>query len=153
VARLLVLVAAAAIAAFLWWNPAPRAVIAPADAGARAPLPDWVILPQGERTVVASGTYPPQPPYGAAAVVTYRIAQTADAFVAAYGAQLAAAGYAVRRVEPADLPFNAPDAQFEADERTASPLGGHVIYITLRHGGDQRFAQLTFWAPPAPRMP
>jgi hypothetical protein len=46
---------------------------------------------------------------------------------------------------PFNLIIDRPDALFEADERQ----GGHVIYITMRA---TRFAQLTFWEPPAPRM-
>jgi hypothetical protein len=102
---------------------------------------------------VASGTYPPQPPYGAAAVITYLIDETGERFAAAYGAQLAAAGFDLRPIAIIDLPFNAPDAQFEADERGAGPTGGHVIYLTLRHTDAGIFAQLTFWDPPAPRRP
>ena len=148
--RLLTLFAALAlIAAFALWSPPPApptlANVAP------APMPAWAILPPGGK-VVASGVYPPQPPYGSAAVITYAIDATAEEFIAAYVAQLAAAGYAVRRVTPIDLPFNAPEAQFEADERADLPGGGRVIYVTLRHVQTARFAQLTFWDPPAPRM-
>ena len=151
--RLLTLLAAIAlIAAFaLWSPPAPPALPTAANV-ATAPMPAWAILPPDGK-VVASGAYPPQPPYGAAATITYAIDETAEEFLAAYGAQLAAADYAVRRVTPIDLPFNAPDAQFEADERRDGAMGGgHVIYVTLRHVRAARFAQLTFWDPPAPRM-
>ena len=153
--RLLALLAALAlVAAFALWRPPAPPTIADANV-APAPMPAWAILPPGGK-VVASGVYPPQPPYGAAAVITYAIDATAEEFIAAYGAQLASAGYAVRRVTPLDLPFNAPEAQFEADERAdipgGGPGGGHVIYVTLRHVQTARFAQLTFWDPPAPRM-
>ena len=46
------------------------------------------------------------------------------------------------------LIIDKPDAAYEADEKN----GGHVAYITLRHGFNIRMAQLTFYAPPAPRM-
>ena len=136
----------ALVAVFAWWNlPAPPTA---ADAGVSAPMPAWAILPPGGR-VVTSGVYPPQPPYGAAATITYAIAETAEQFAAAYTAQLAAAGYAVRRIPPQfNIAFDEPDLQFEADERS----GGHVVYVSLRHSGTTRFAQLTFWDPPAPRM-
>jgi hypothetical protein len=147
VPRLLtVLAAIALVALFALWRPPAPPIVPFASA---APMPAWAILPPGERRVVASGVYPPQPPYGSAATITYAIDGTAEQFTAAYEAQLAAAGYDVRRVSPIDLPFNAPDAQFEADERS----GGHVIYLTLRHTRTTPFAQLTFWAPPAPRLP
>ena len=149
--RLLTLLAALAlVAAFALWRPPAPPTIADANV-APAPMPAWAILPPGGK-VVASGVYPPQPPYGSAAVIIYAIDATAEEFIAAYGAQLASAGYAVRRVTPLDLPFNAPEAQFEADERPHIPGGGHVIYVTLRHVQTARFAQLTFWDPPAPRM-
>lgn len=153
-ARLLALAAAVLFVALLLWRPAllpppPAPVIAP------EPMPAWAILPPGNRKVVAAGTYPPQPPYGAAATITYLLQETGEQFVAAYRAQLAAAGYAIRRVTPRDL-FQVPDLQLEADEQGAGPTGGagggHVIYITLRHTWAGSFAQLTFWAPPAPRM-
>jgi hypothetical protein len=147
VPRLITLVAAIAlVAAFALWSP-PAPPIMPFAAA--APMPAWVILPPGEREVVASGVYPPQPPYGAAATITYAIAETAEEFAAAYGAQLTAAGYAVRPIPPRfNIAFDEPDLQFEADERS----GGHVIYLALRHTRTTRFAQLTFWAPPAPRL-
>jgi hypothetical protein len=151
VPRPLVLLAAiAAVAAFAFSSP-PAPPIAPFAAA--APLPAWVILPPGG-SVVASGVYPPQPPYGAAATITYAIDETAEQFAAAYGAQLAAAGYAVRPIAPRfNIAFDEPDLQFEADERADGPRGGHVVYITLRHVQSTRFAQLTFWEPPAPRLP
>jgi hypothetical protein len=46
------------------------------------------------------------------------------------------------------LIIDRPDAQFEADERQ----GGHVVYITMRHSGVVRVAQLTFWDPFTPRL-
>jgi hypothetical protein len=120
VPRLLTLLAALAlIAAFALWRPPAPPTLANV---APAPMPAWAILPPGGK-VVASGVYPPQPPYGAAATITYAIDETAEEFLAACGAQLAAADYAVRRVTPVDLPFNAPDAQFEADERPVGAVG------------------------------
>ena len=148
--RLVALVAAIAlVAVFVWWNPpAP-----PTAAGvAPAPMPAWAVLPPNGR-VVTSGVYPPQPPYGAAATITYAIDETAEQFAAAYEAQLTAAGYAVRLIPPRfNVAFDEPDLQFEADERNGGPMGGHVIYLALRHTRTTRFAQLTFWDPPAPRM-
>ena len=141
----------ALVAVFAWWNlPAPPTI---AVAGLNAPMPAWAILPPGGQ-VVTSGVYPPQPPYGAAATITYAIPETAEQFAAAYAAQLAAAGYAVRRIPPQfNIAFDEPDLQFEADERSGGPLGGHVIYVSLRHTRTTRFVQLTFWDPPAPRLP
>jgi hypothetical protein len=146
VPRLLALIAAIAlVAAFaLWIPPAPPIV----PLAAAAPMPAWVILPPGGQ-VVASGVYPPQPPYGSAATITYAIAETAEEFAAAYGAQLAAAGYTVRPIPPRfNIAFDEPDLQFEAEEQS----GGHVIYLALRHTRTARFAQLTFWDAPAPRL-
>jgi hypothetical protein len=129
-------------------------------------MPAWAVLPPGARKVVASGVYPPQPPYGAAATITYLIDETAEQFAAAYRAQLAAAGYTIRPIPPQfSVAFDEPDLQLEADEQGGSagpaPLAGriggvwsgHVIYLALRHTYAGRFAQLTFWAPPAPRLP
>jgi hypothetical protein len=99
--------------------------------------------------MMTSGTYPPQPPYGIAAVATYEIDGSADGFVASYCAQLDAAGYAVRPVSVPNLIIDAPDLQLEADQRD----GARTIYITLRSGFGRRFAQLTFWDAPAPRLP
>ena len=149
--RLLALVAALVLVAlFAWWSPPPAPGVA--ATGPSAPLPAWVILPPGERRIVASGVYPPQPPYGAAATITYAIEETAEQFAAAYAAQLAAAGYAVRRIPPQfNIAFDEPDLQFEALEHDGA-MGGRVIYLSLRHSRTTRFAQLTFWDPPAPRM-
>lgn len=145
--RLLALLAAIALVALfaLWRPPAPPIV----PFASAAPMPAWAILPPGERRVVASGVYPPQPPYGSAATITYAIDATAEQFAAAYAAQLTAAGYTVRPIPPRfNIAFDEPDLQFEADEQS----GGHVIYFALRHTRTTRFAQLTFWDPPAPRV-
>jgi len=150
VARLFALVAAILFVALLLWRP-PLLPPPPAPVVAPEPLPAWAILPPGDRKVVAAGTYPPQPPYGAAATITYLLPETGEQFVAAYRAQLTAAGYAIRRVTPLDV-FDVPDLQLEADEQGGGPGGGHVVYITLRHTWAGSFAQLTFWAPPAPRL-
>jgi hypothetical protein len=148
--RIAVLAAIALLAALAWWTmPAP-----PPAAGLNAPMPAWAILPAGDRRVVAAGVYPPQPPYGAAATITYILEETAEQFAAAYGARLTAAGYAVRRIPPRfNIAFDEPDLQFEAAEQTSVPGGGRVIYVSLRHSRTTRFAQLTFWEPPAPRLP
>lgn len=108
------------------------------------PLPAWVPLPIKGR-VIGAGTYPPQPPWGAAAVVMLQLDQPADAFVAAYRQRLDHAGFAMRRIPiPPNLIIDAADSAYEADERN----GGHVVYVTMRK---THYAQLTFWAPPAPR--
>jgi hypothetical protein len=146
VPRLLALLAALAlVAAFaLWSPPAPPALPAVANV-TPAPMPAWAILPPAGK-VVASGVYPPQPPYGAAATITYLIDETAEQFAAAYRAQLAAAGYTIRPIPPQfSVAFDEPDLQLEADEQGGSagpaPLAGriggvwsgHVIYLALRH--------------------
>jgi len=113
------------------------------------PLPDWIPLPESG-TVIAAGLYAPQPPYGAAATVTLIVEGSEADFTAAYGRQLEQAGFSVRRIPTAFsvLLFALADVQFEADER----VGGHVVYITMRHSWAARFAQLTFWNPPAPHL-
>lgn len=148
--RLLVFLAAIAlVAAFALWNPSPAPTVA--GTGLNAPMPAWAVLPPGGR-VVTSGVYPPQPPYGSAATITYAIEETAEQFAAAYTAQLTAAGYAVRRIPPQfNIAFDELDLQFEAVEHDGA-MGGHVIYVSLRKTRTTRFAQLTFWDPPAPRM-
>jgi hypothetical protein len=55
----------------------------------------------------------------------------------------------VRPVSVPNLIIDAPDLQLEADQRD----GARTIYITLRSGFGRRFAQLTFWDAPAPRLP
>src|ERR1700722_17526163 len=65
--------------------------------GLSAPLPDWIPLPDNG-TVIGAGIYPRRPPYGAAAVVMLKLDMSADAFVAAYGRRLAAAGFPLRRI-------------------------------------------------------
>jgi hypothetical protein len=71
-----------------------------------------------------------------------------DGFTATYRRQLAAHGFDLRTSPmPFNLIIDKPHAVYEADEAH----GGRVVYVTLRGGGDFRIAQLTFWAPPAPR--
>jgi hypothetical protein len=115
------------------------------EVGLVGPLPAWIPLPESG-SVISAGLYPPQPPFGAAATVTLEIDNSAEAFLTAYQSRLDQAGFSMRRLPtPFNLIIDRPDALFEADERQ----GGHVIYITMRA---TRFAQLTFWEPPAPRM-
>ena len=112
------------------------------------PLPSWIPLPE-DGYVTGAALYPPQPPYGPAAVVMLRYEETQGAFVVNYRHRLERAGFALRRVPFVfHLIVDRPDAVYEADETN----GGHVAYITLRHGWQGRFAQLTFYAPPAPHM-
>jgi len=112
------------------------------------PLPGWLPLPD-EGRVIGAGTYPPQPPYGVAAVVMLKLSDSDEAFVAAYKKRLGEKGFAMRRIpiQP-NLIIDAPTAQYEADERQ----GGRTIYITMRGTYAARFAQLTFWDVPAPRL-
>lgn len=111
--------------------------------GLIAPLPTWIPLPKRGRAIGA-GLYPPQPPWGAAAVVMLRIEEPADVFVSAYRRRLDEAGFAMHQIPiPPNLFVDAADSAFEADERR----GGHVVYVTMRRA---HYAQLTFWSPPAP---
>lgn len=113
--------------------------------GLVAPLPSWIPLPEHGR-VIGAGVYPPQPPWGAAAVVMLQIEQPADSFVAAYRKRLDQAGFAMRRTPiPANVIIDAADSAYEADERR----GGHVVYVTMRK---TCYAQLTFWSPLAPHL-
>lgn len=111
------------------------------------PLPDWLPLPPSGR-VSTAGAYPPQPPYGAAVTIMLRIDEAPETFAADYMIRLAAAGYRVRRVAP---PFDfaiASDGALDAHD----PETGRYIVCVLRHNGANRFAQITFWEPPAPRL-
>jgi len=118
------------------------------EVGLIVPLPGWIPLP-GSGRVIGAGTYPPQPPWGAAAVVMVVIDGAAADFVAAYGKRLDSAGFSIRRIpNPPNLIIDAPDSSYEADERE----GGHVAYVTMRSTREVRVAQLTFWDPPAPRL-
>jgi hypothetical protein len=111
------------------------------------PLPDWLPLPASGR-VSTAGTYPPQPPYGAAVAIMLRIDETPEDFAASYTRALAAAGYQVRRVAaPFDFTF-ATDGAIEAYD----PASGRYVFCVLRHNRQSRFAQITFWEPPAPRF-
>jgi hypothetical protein len=116
--------------------------IAP-QVGLVAPLPNWIPLPERGRVVGAS-LYPPQLPWGAAAVVMLQIEQPADLFVAAYRKRLDQAGFAMHRTPiPANVIIDAADSAYEADERK----GGHAVFVTMRK---TYYAQLTFWSPPIP---
>jgi hypothetical protein len=128
----------------------PVAVIAagkPApQIGLTRPFPAWAPLPPRGR-VIGAGLYPPQPPYGPAAVAMILLDDSFDDFTAAYRQQLAGRGFALRASPmPPNLIIDRPHAVYEADETQ----GGRVIYVTLRGGGALRVAQLTFWSPPAP---
>jgi hypothetical protein len=116
--------------------------------GLTTPLPNWIPLPE-KGYVTGAALYPPQPPFGPAAVVMLRYEEGQGEFIVHYRARLERAGFVVRRIPVLfHLIIDRPDAAYEADEKN----GGHVAYITLRHGFDIRMAQLTFYAPPAPRM-
>jgi hypothetical protein len=112
-----------------------------------APLPEWLPLPDSGR-VTTGGSYSPQPPYGAAISLTLVIDVPAEDFAAAYGAKLAAAGYRVRRVPP---PFDFTFATDGALDAYDAASGRYVVCV-LRHNAKNRFAQITFWEPPAPRL-
>ena len=115
-------------------------------------LPAWIPLPDSGY-VVTAGVYPPQPPYGAAATLTLKTDLTAEAFAAAYRSRLERAGFAVRTVPPGfNVTFDNPDLILEAIETASTPLGAHTIYVALRRTRAGRFAQITAWDPPAPRL-
>jgi hypothetical protein len=116
--------------------------------GLGAPFPDWAPLPE-RGDVIGAEVVAPQPPYGAAAVLMVHIDESFPGFVAAYRVRLAARGFDLRQTHiPPNLGIDAAVAAYEADERQ----GGHIVYVTLRGTPAARFAQLTFWAPPAPRI-
>ena len=117
--------------------------------GLVAPLPNWMPLP--ERGYVSGAElFPPQPPYGPAAVVMLRYDETQAQFVVDYRHRLARAGFGMRPILfPYHLVIDKPDAAYEADEKN----GGRVGYVILRSGFNKRSAQLTFYEAPAPRMP
>lgn len=116
--------------------------------GLAVPLPNWIPLPESG-FVTGVELFPPHLPYGGGAVIVLRYAETQGQFVVDYRHRLERAGFVMRR-----FPFvfhlinDWPDAVYEADEKN----GGHVAYITLRSGFGKRYAQLTFYAPPAPRL-
>jgi hypothetical protein len=157
VALFVVLFAAAVIVARGAMPPMPPAYAVPVATiangkpeprvGLLSPLPKWIPLPESGY-VTGAGLYPPQPPFGPAAVVMLRYDETAAEFIVHYRHRLERAGFVVHRIPVLfHLIIDKPDAAYEADEKS----GGHVAYITLRSGFDKRFAQLTFYAPPAPR--
>jgi hypothetical protein len=112
--------------------------------GLVTPLPTWIPLPLKGR-VIGAGTYPPQPPWGAAAVVMLQLEQPANDFLAAYRQRLDRAGFSMKRIPiPPNLIIDAADSAYEGDERN----GGHAVFITMRK---THYAQLTFWSPPIPR--
>ena len=112
-----------------------------------APLPEWLPLPPSGR-VTTGGSYPPQPPYGAAISLMLVIDLSAEDFAAAYSEKLTAAGYRVRCIPaPFDFTF-ATDGALDAYD----PASGRYVVCVLRHNAKHRFAQVTFWEPPAPRL-
>ena len=117
--------------------------------GLAAPFPDWAPLPErGE--VIGAEVLPPQPPWGASALMMVRIDETFPGFIAGNRPRLAERGYDLKQVpNPPNLIVDAPVATYEADEQA----GGHVAYETLRGTPAARYAQLTFWAPPSPKLP
>jgi len=118
------------------------------EIGLIAPLPSWIPLPDSGN-VISAGVYPPQPPYGAAAVVMVSTDLSSKDFAAGYGRRLDGAGFAMRQIpNPPNLVIDAPELSFEADERK----GGRVVYVTMRNGFGVRVAQLTFWDVPAPHL-
>ena len=132
--RLLALLAALAlVAAFALWRPPPSPALPAVANDASAPMPAWAILPPAGK-VVASGAYPPRPPYGAAASITYAIDATAEEFAAAYGAQLATAGYTIRRIPTgaSGMLVDGAELMLAAEERN-----GRTIYISSGIHGDE----------------
>ena len=118
--------------------------------GLIAPFPSWAPLPP-QGTVIGAEVVRPQPPYGAAAELMLRLdTESYDGFIVAYRAVLDRRGFSMRAApEPSNVGIDRPVATYEADETQ----GGHVVYVTLRGAARQRYAQLTFWSPPAPHMP
>ena len=138
--------------------PTPKGVpIADIAAGKTLPqiglvgsFPTWAPLPP-RGTAVGAEVVRPQPPYGAAAELMLRLdSDSFDAFTATYRDVLERRGFTMRALpEPPNLGVDRPVASYEADEAQ----GGHVVYVTLRGDSRSRYVQLTFWSPPAPRMP
>jgi hypothetical protein len=117
--------------------------------GLIGPFPSWAPLPN-EGLVTGAELFRPQPPYGPAAVAMISIGSSFNTFEAAYRRRLDERGFAMKAIPiQRNLIIDRPVAQFEADERQ----GGHVVYITFRGDVRVRYVQLTFWAPPAPRIP
>jgi len=114
--------------------------------GLGAPFPTWAPLPERGQ-VTGAEVLPPQPPWGASAVIMMRIDESYDAFTASYRRRLDERGFELRSIpiQP-NLVIDAPLAQFEADEKQ----GGHIVYVTYRGDNRARYVQLTFWSPPSP---
>ena len=117
--------------------------------GLTGPFPAWAPLPDGGTATGAEIT-PPQPPYGAAAVLMLKIDSDYPTFQAAYARRLAEHGFTLNPIpiQP-NLGVDRPVAQFEAPEKN----GAHVIYVTYRGGASTRYVQLTYWTTPAPPLP
>ena len=92
---------------------------------------------------------PPQPPWGASAVIMMRIDESYDAFTAGYRRRLAERGFELKPIpiQP-NLVIDAPLAQFQAEEKA----GGHIVYVTYRGDSRARYVQLTYWSPPSPPL-
>jgi hypothetical protein len=116
--------------------------------GLGAPFPAWAPLPQRGQ-VTGAEVLPPQPPWGASAVIMMRIDETYDAFTVGYRRRLAERGFELKPIpiQP-NLVIDAPLAQFQADETA----GGHVVYVTYRGGARARYVQLTYLSPPSPLL-
>jgi hypothetical protein len=116
--------------------------------GLGAPFPAWAPLPERGQ-VTGAEVLPPQPPWGASAVILMRIDERYDAFTAAYRRRLAERGFELKPIpiQP-NLVIDAPLAQFQADEKA----GGHIVYVTYRGDARARYVQLTYWSPPSPPL-
>jgi hypothetical protein len=116
--------------------------------GLGTPFPAWAPLPERGQ-VTGAEVLPPQPPWGASAVIMMRIDESYDTFTAGYRRRLAERGFELKPIpiQP-HLVIDAPLAQFQADEKA----GGHIVYVTYRGDARARYVQLTYWSPPSPPL-
>ena len=116
--------------------------------GLGTPFPAWAPLPERGQ-VTGAEVLPPQPPWGASAVIMMHIDETYDAFTAGYRRRLAERGFELKPIpiQP-NLVIDAPLAQFQANEKA----GGHIVYVTYRGDARARYVQLTYWSPPSPPL-